>query len=165
MCGQGIGFAIAKKLAQTEGHICVLAARDESRGQKAAQDLQQEEGVTDTAIVFKQLDIGNPVSVDVSIDLCLYIPAGYRHESAAQSVLYSCFELLYMYNRQYLYSTSAVVLYLDASIFERQLQLSSWNTLLTLIAPELMSSGVTHFRPENRQQYAYFCHQYLKKSK
>ncbi|CAN0024343.1 unnamed protein product, partial [Sphacelaria rigidula] len=60
---QGIGLAIVQKLAQTEGHMCVLTARDEGRGQKAVQHVREQEGVAETTVVFKQLDIGDPVSV------------------------------------------------------------------------------------------------------
>lgn len=62
----GIGLAIAKKLAQTPGHVCVLTARDVGRGEKAAQELKEQEGTSDS-LVFKQLDIGDPTSVEVSV--------------------------------------------------------------------------------------------------
>lgn len=61
----------------------MLTARDESRGQKAAQDLRREEGIADDAVVYKQLDIGDPASVEVSIDVSSYI-SSYQHQFAVQ---------------------------------------------------------------------------------
>lgn len=58
----GIGFAIAKKLAQNPGNTCILTSRDRARGEKAVEDLKGE-GIK---IEFMQLDIGDPASVEVT---------------------------------------------------------------------------------------------------
>lgn len=60
----GIGLAIAKKLAQAPGHLCVLTSRNPALGQKAADDLKGE-GLD--SVVYKQLDIGDPDSVEVRV--------------------------------------------------------------------------------------------------
>ncbi|CAN0523215.1 unnamed protein product, partial [Ectocarpus sp. 8 AP-2014] len=58
--GTGIGLAIAKKLACTPGHLCILTSRTPALGQKAVDDLKAE-GLE--SVVYKQLDIGDPASV------------------------------------------------------------------------------------------------------
>lgn len=60
----GIGFAIAKKLAQNPGNTCILTSRDRARGEKAVEDLKGE-GIE---VEFMQLDIGDPVSVEVTVE-------------------------------------------------------------------------------------------------
>lgn len=57
----GLGLETAKKLAKTPGHICILTSRDPSNGAKAIKEMQ-EEGLEP---VYKQLDIGDPASVEV----------------------------------------------------------------------------------------------------
>ena len=59
----GIGFAIAKKLARAPGHVCILTSRDRARGEQAVEDLSQE----GLKAIFKQLDIGDPSSVEVNV--------------------------------------------------------------------------------------------------
>lgn len=58
----GIGLAIAKKLAHAPGHLCILTSRNPALGQRAADDLKGE-GLE--SVVYKQLDIGDPASVEV----------------------------------------------------------------------------------------------------
>eukprot|EP00903_Cladosiphon_okamuranus_P011691 g10996.t1 len=58
---KGIGFAIAKKLAQAPGHLCVLTSRNPALGQKAVDDLKAE-GLD--SVTYKQLDIGDSTSVE-----------------------------------------------------------------------------------------------------
>ncbi|CAM9893132.1 unnamed protein product [Pylaiella littoralis] len=58
---KGIGLAIAKKLAQAPGHLCVLTSRNPALGQRAADNLKGE-GLE--SVVYKQLDIGDPASVE-----------------------------------------------------------------------------------------------------
>lgn len=57
----GVGLAIAKKVAETPGTLCVLTSRDPGRGEKAVESLQKE-GLD---LVYKQLDIGDPESIEV----------------------------------------------------------------------------------------------------
>lgn len=56
---KGIGLEIVRQLAQA-GLTVVLAARDEERGLKAAQELQAD-GLKN--VRFRQLDISNPASI------------------------------------------------------------------------------------------------------
>eukprot|EP01138_Halocafeteria_seosinensis_P010558 gb/GECG01010780.1/.p1 GENE.gb/GECG01010780.1/~~gb/GECG01010780.1/.p1 ORF type:complete len:334 (+),score=37.56 gb/GECG01010780.1/:1-1002(+) len=56
---KGIGYEICKGLAQREGIECILAARDESRG-RAAQEQLQKDGIQTK---FHQLDITSDQSV------------------------------------------------------------------------------------------------------
>lgn len=58
----GIGLEIVKKLAGTTGHTTILTSRDRERGLKASDALKRDGLET----VYKQLDINNPSSVEVS---------------------------------------------------------------------------------------------------
>jgi len=60
---KGIGYAIVKELAKSQGiETVILTARDVTRGQEAVKKLQNEEGLKN--IVFEQLDVSNLESID-----------------------------------------------------------------------------------------------------
>eukprot|EP01116_Phalansterium_solitarium_P021842 TRINITY_DN6971_c0_g1_i1.p1 TRINITY_DN6971_c0_g1~~TRINITY_DN6971_c0_g1_i1.p1 ORF type:complete len:270 (-),score=66.71 TRINITY_DN6971_c0_g1_i1:210-1019(-) len=62
---KGIGFATAKQLAQTKGLHVILAARDESRGREAANNLHAA-GLAN--VEFHQLDIDDQSSISSFAD-------------------------------------------------------------------------------------------------
>ncbi|KAG4388918.1 hypothetical protein GLYMA_09G262500v4 [Glycine max] len=59
---KGIGFGICKQLVSS-GITVVLTARDEKRGLEAVEKLK-EFGVSDDQVVFHQLDVTDPKSIE-----------------------------------------------------------------------------------------------------
>lgn len=59
---KGIGFGICKQLV-SNGITVVLTARDEKRGLEAVEKLK-EFGVSDDQVVFHQLDVTDPKSIE-----------------------------------------------------------------------------------------------------
>lgn len=56
---KGIGFALVRKLAQSELTV-ILTARDEARGLQAVQTLRNE----GLHVLFRRLDVSDPVSIN-----------------------------------------------------------------------------------------------------
>lgn len=75
---KGIGFALAKKLAQ-QGLTVILTARDAERGRQAAESLRGQGLVR---VHFSVLDVSDPVSIDAFV-------SWFRHHFTALDVLVS----------------------------------------------------------------------------
>jgi NAD(P)-dependent dehydrogenase (short-subunit alcohol dehydrogenase family) len=61
---KGIGLEIARALSKHDGFKCILAARSEERGSRAAQELSAD----GANVEFRQLDLDNDDSIDQFIE-------------------------------------------------------------------------------------------------